>query len=171
MRAFQIGALVGVILLLPAAAGAVIHNSRCVANLQAPLSPGNSCTANDVTFILVGLGDQTNGCVSTNDTLSIKLGAKLQNTSGQTRYDIGLFIYNDTGTGDPTPDAYSGRQCAVETLKPPYPVAGASTCPPLNLSGSSGPFYNADGNGCADLVKGMCNNAEVFMKFPEPITI
>jgi hypothetical protein len=158
-------------LLVPAAARAVITNSRCVANLQSPLSPGNSCTANDVTFILVGLGDQTNGCVSTNDTLSIRLGAKLQNTSGQTRYDIGLFIYNDLGTGDPTPDAYSGRQCAVETLKPPYTVPGTSTCPPLNLPGGSGPFYNDEGNGCADLVKGMCSNAEVFMKFPDPITI
>lgn len=157
--------------LLPTAAEAVITNSRCVANLQPPLAPGNSCTANDVTFILVGLGDQTNGCVSPNDTLSIHLGAKLQNTSGQTRYDIGLFIYNDLGTGDPAPDAYGGRQCAVETLKPPYSVVNASTCPPLNLSGSSGPFFNADGNGCADLVKGQCNGVDVFMKFAQPITI
>jgi Peptidase family C25 len=157
--------------LLSTAAEAVITNSRCVANLQSPLSPGNSCTANDVTFILVGLGDQTNGCVSPNDTLSIHLGAKLQNTSGQTRYDIGLFIYNDLGTGDPTPDAYGGRQCAVETLKPPYSTVNTSTCPPLNLSGGSGPFFNADGNGCADLVKGQCNGVDVFMKFAQPITI
>lgn len=169
VRSFQVLFAIG--LLVPGALGAVIHNSRCVANLQSPLSPGNSCTANDVTFILVGLGDQTNGCVSTNDTLSIRLGAKLQNTSGQTRYDIGLFIYNDTGTGDPTPDAYSGRQCAVETLKPPYPTQSTSTCPPLNLPGGSGPFYNADGNGCADLVKGQCGGVDVFMKFPQPITI
>lgn len=158
-------------LLVPGVAGAVIHNSRCVANLQSPLSPGNSCTANDVTFILVGLGDQTNGCVSTNDTLSIRLGAKLQNTSGQTRYDIGLFIYNDTGTGDPTPNAYSGRQCAVETLKPPYPTQNTLTCPPLEFTVGNGPFYNADGNGCADIVKGQCGGVDVFMKFPEPITI
>lgn len=167
----SLGVFLGAGLLLPTPAAAVLQSSRCVANLQAPLSPGNSCTANDVTFILVGLGDQTNGCVSADDTLSIRLGAKLQNTSGQTRYDIGLFIYNDLGTGDPTPDAYSGRQCAVETLKPPYSTVGAGTCPPLDLSGSSGPFFNADGNGCADLVKGQCDNAEVFMKFPEPITI
>jgi hypothetical protein len=169
VRSFRIFLILG--LLVPGAAGAVISNSRCVANLQAPLSPGNSCTANDVTFILVGLGDQTNGCVSTSDTLSILLGAKLQNTSGQTRYDIGLFVYNDTGTGDPTPDAYSGRQCAVETLKPPYPTQNTGTCPPLDLTSGSGSFYNADGNGCADLVKGMCGGVDVFMKFPQPVTI
>ncbi|HSF41679.1 MAG TPA: hypothetical protein VLT87_17905, partial [Thermoanaerobaculia bacterium] len=81
VRSFRIFLILG--LFVPGAAGAVINNSRCVANLQSPLSPGNSCTANDVTFILVGLGDQTNGCVSTSDTLSIHLGAKLQNTSGQ----------------------------------------------------------------------------------------
>lgn len=168
-RRFRILLIIG--LLMPGVAGAVITNSRCVANLQAPLSPGNSCTANDVTFILVGLGDQTNGCVSTNDTLSILMGASLQNTSGQTRYDIGLFIYNDLGTGDPTPTAYAGRQCAVETIKPPYTTQNTATCPPLNLSGGSGPYFNADGNGCADLVKGQCNSADVFMKFSQPITL
>ncbi|HKV10334.1 MAG TPA: C25 family cysteine peptidase [Thermoanaerobaculia bacterium] len=169
VRSFRILLIIG--LLVPGVAGAVINNSRCVANLQSPLSPGNSCTANDVTFILVGLGDQTNGCVSTNDTLSIYLGAKLQNTSGQTRYDIGLFIYNDTGTGDPTPNAYAGRQCAVETLKPPHATQNTGTCPPLEFTVGNGPFFNADGNGCADLVKGQCNGVDVFMKFPSPITI
>ena len=87
-------ALFGLCLLLAGAADAAILNSRCVGNLQSPLSPGNSCTANDVTFILVGLGDQTNGCVTPTDTVSIFMGAKLQNTSGQTRYDIGMFVYN-----------------------------------------------------------------------------
>ncbi|HET9208752.1 MAG TPA: hypothetical protein VFR03_00050, partial [Thermoanaerobaculia bacterium] len=163
--------LLGLGLLLAGAAEAAITNSRCVGNLQSPLSPGNSCTANDVTFILVGLGDQTNGCVNTSDTVSIYLGAKLQNTSGQTRYDIGMFVYDYLGTGDPTPDAYGGLQCAVEALKPVYGTAGVGTCGPLNLSGGSGPFYNDDGDTCGDLVKGMCGGVDVFMKFTSPVTV
>ncbi|MFL6262161.1 MAG: C25 family cysteine peptidase [Thermoanaerobaculia bacterium] len=163
--------LVLLVLLLAGPAEATITNSRCVGNLQSPLSPGNSCTANDVTFILVGLGDQTNGCVNTSDTVSIFLGAKLQNTSGLTRYDIGMFVYDYLGTGDPTPDAFGGQQCAVEALKPAYGTAGTSTCGPLNLSGGSGPFYNDDGDTCGDLVKGMCGGVDVFMKFTSAVTL
>jgi hypothetical protein len=163
--------LLGLGFLLPGGAPAVVTNSRCVGNLQAPLSPGNSCTANDVTFILVGLGDQTNGCVTTNDTVSLYLGAELQNTTGFTRYDIGMFVYNYLGSDDPTPDAFGGRQCAVEILKPAYGTIGTKTCGPLNLSGGSGPFFNADGNTCGDLEKGMCNNSPVRMQYTDPITI
>jgi hypothetical protein len=163
--------LLGPGLLLSGPAEAAITNSRCVGNLQSPLSPGNSCTANDVTFILVGLGDQTNGCVNTSDTVSIYLGAKLQNTTGFTRYDIGMFIYDYLGAGDPTPNAFGGLQCAVEALKPVYGTVNTSTCGPLNLAGGSGPFFNAEGDTCGDLVKGMCNSSEVFMKFSQPITI
>ena len=163
--------LLGLGLLFPGAAAAVVTNSRCVGNLQAPLSPGNSCTANDVTFILVGLGDQTNGCVTTNDTVTLFLGAQLQNTTGFTRYDIGMFIYNYLGNDDPTPNAFGGQQCAVEILKPAFGTAGVKTCGPLNLSGGSGPYYNADGNSCGDLEKGMCNNSQVAMQFTDPLTI
>jgi hypothetical protein len=163
--------LLGLGLLLPGAALAVVTNSRCVGNLQAPLSPGNSCTANDVTFILVGLGDQTNGCIGTNDTATLYLGAQLQNTTGFTRYDIGMFIYNYLGSDDPTPNAYGGRQCAVETLKPVHGTTGVRTCPPLNLASTTGPYYNADGNTCGDLEKGQCNNAQIAMQFPDPLTI
>jgi peptidase C25-like protein len=158
-------------LLLAGTAEATITNSRCVGNLQSPLSPGNSCTAGDVTFILVGLGDQTNGCVNTSDTVSIYLGAKLQNTAGQTRYDIGMFVYDYLGTGDPTPNAFGGQQCAVEALKPAYGTVGTSTCGPLNLTGGAGPFYNDDGDGCGDLVKGQCGGVDVFMKFTSPVTV
>jgi hypothetical protein len=165
------GALWSAGLLVSGTAMAVNTNSQCVGNLQSPLSPGNSCTANDVTLILVGLGDQTDGCMSTSDTVSLFLGAKLQNTGASTRYDIGLFIYDYLGTGDPTPNALSGQQCAVETLKPAYTTAGVGTCGPLNLTGGSGPYYNDDGNGCADLVKGQCGGVDVFMKFTQPITI
>src|SRR6266545_2320354 len=164
--------LIAVLVLSGAGSAVALNtNSACVANLQAPLSPGNSCTANDVTFVLVGLGDQTDGCLTTSDTVSLYMGARLENTSGQTRYDIGLFIYNYLGSGDPTPNAYAGQQCAVENLEPPYTTANTGTCPPLNLSGGSGPYFNADGNGCADLVKGQCSSAQVNMTFTAPLTV
>lgn len=171
MKALRLGSLAVLGLLAAGSAGALSTNSRCVGNLQSPLSPGNSCTANDVTFVFVGLGDQTDGCLSTTDTVSLYMGVRLENTSGQTRYDIGLFIYNYLGTGDPTPDAFGGQQCAVENLEPAYGTTGTSTCGPLNLSGGSGPFYNADGNACADLVKGQCNSSPVFMTYTSPLTI
>src|SRR5688572_28693259 len=85
-------ALLLALLLVPGMAHAVI-NGECV---QA--RGGNSCTAGDVTFILVGLGNQTDGCLTSNDTLSIHLGGQLQNTSANTRYDIGMYIYNYLGT-------------------------------------------------------------------------
>ena len=103
-------------LLLPATAGAVV-TGQCV---QA--RGGNSCTAGDVTFILVGLGNQTDGCMGSNDTLSIYLGGQLQNTSANTRYDVGMYIYNYLGTetaaADPVGYAYNGTSCARESLKP-----------------------------------------------------
>lgn len=158
-------------LLLSIPVWAMNTSGKCVGNLTAPLSPGNSCTANDVTLVLVGSGTQNDGCINTSDTVNLYLGAKLENTSGQTRYDIGIFIYNYLGSNDPTPSAFAGQQCAVETLKQPYTTVGTGTCGPLNLSGGSGPFYNADGNGCADIVKGQCSSAPVLMNFTVPVTI
>lgn len=156
--------------LLAGPAGAMNTAGQCVGNLTAPLSPGNSCTANDVTLVLVAAGAQNDGCINTSDTVNLLLGARLENTTGQTRYDIGIFIYNYLGA-DASPNAYGGQQCAVEALRQPYGTVGSNTCPPLNLSGGSGPFFNADGNGCADLVKGQCSSAPVLMNFTTPVTI
>ncbi|HYX24641.1 MAG TPA: hypothetical protein VFC23_10855, partial [Thermoanaerobaculia bacterium] len=80
-------------LLLAAGPAHAVVTGQCV---QA--RGGNSCTANDVTFVLVGLGNQTDGCVSSSDTVTLNLGAKISNTTAQTRYDIGMYIYDFTGT-------------------------------------------------------------------------
>ena len=142
---------------------------------------GNSCTANDVTFVLVGLGNQTDGCVNPNDTVTLFLGAKVSNTTAQTRYDIGMYIYDFTGTepaGNP-PDAvgyaYNGSDCAREALKPVGTFSPAETCttsPALDLTTGNGPFLNADNNAdlCGDLLKSTtCGDS--FMIFPDPITV
>jgi hypothetical protein len=151
---------------------------------------GNSCTAKDVTFILVGLGNQTDGCISANDTLSIYLGGQLQNTAANNRYDVGMYIYNFLGTETVTAAsvgyAYNGSSCAREDLAPAgtlndtrctYNTPAGS----LNLLNGSGPYYNGDGDTCGDLVKvassSTCDSNgdglwdDSFMIFPDPVTV
>ena len=131
---------------------------------------GNSCTAGDVTFVLVGLGTQTQGCVNSSSTVTMLLGATLSNTAAQDRYDIGMYINTDSSGS-----AYSGTTCAREMLKPAG-TQGVTTCPTLNLSGGSGPFLNVDGNACSDLAKhgtlATCagGGGDSFMVFTDPIT-
>jgi len=138
---------------------------------------GNSCTANDVTFVLVGLGGQTDGCVTPSDTVTLFLGAKVSNTTAQTRYDIGMYIYDFLGTepvGNPPAAvgyAYNGSNCARETLRP-VGTLGQTCGTGLDLATGNGPFLNADSNSdlCGDLLKGAtCGDS--FIVFPEPITV
>ncbi|MEA2604477.1 MAG: hypothetical protein QOF89_5469 [Acidobacteriota bacterium] len=162
--------------LLPALPARAVVTGQCV---QA--RGGNSCTANDVTFVLVGLGGQTDGCVGPTDTVTLNLGAKVSNTTAQTRYDIGMYIYDFLGTepaGNPAASAgyaYNGSDCARETLKPVGTFSPAETCttsPALDLVTGNGPFLNADDNAdrCGDLNKSTtCGDS--FMVFPEPITV
>jgi peptidase C25-like protein len=184
LRSFLALAAGGLLLAAGAAHGVV--SGQCV---QA--RGGNSCTAGDVTFILVGLGTQNDGCVTnTTDTLTILLGGQLQNTAANTRYDIGMYIYNNTGTEtQPAVSqgfAYNGSSCAREMLKPAGTLNDTrctfnSPAGSLNLLGGSGPFYNADSDSCSDLLKvqssstcdanGDGNWDDSFMVFPDPITV
>lgn len=170
-------ALVSLLTLSGGARATVITNGSCVQALG-----GQSCTANDVTFVLVGLGTIDDGCTSPSDTITLRLGARLSNGTAQTRYDVGLFINND---GDPATDAYNGASCAIEALHP----AGATTataCGPdatteLDLarlfpigSPDNGPYLNADGDFCADLTSGEafpgCGEESVI-EFTDPVTL
>ncbi len=165
-------ALAFILILLSALPSQAVVTGQCV---QA--RGGNSCTANDVTFVLVGLGGQTNGCVNASDTVTLNLGAKVSNTTAQTRYDIGMYVYDYLGTepaGNP-PDAvgyaYNGSDCARETLKPAGTV-GQTCGTGLDLTTGSGPFLNADSNSdlCGDLLKSTtCGDS--FMVFTDPITV
>ncbi|HKI02024.1 MAG TPA: C25 family cysteine peptidase [Thermoanaerobaculia bacterium] len=171
--------------LLPAGAVHGVVNGQCV---QA--RGGQSCTAKDVTFVLVGLGIQTDGCVSSTDTFSIYLGGQLQNTAAQTRYDVGMYIYNNLGT-EAAPAvsqgyAFNGSSCARESLKP-IGTLNDQRCTfntpagSLNLLGGNGPFLNEDGDSCGDLLKvgtsTTCDSNgdgkwdDSFMVFPDPITL
>ena len=166
-------ALAALGLLLTAGAAHAVVTGQCV---QA--RGGNSCTAGDVTFILVGLGTQSDGCVNSSDTLTLLLGAQLQNSAANTRYDIGMYIYNNTGTeSNPAVSqgyAYNGSSCARETLKP-VGTTGDATCGAghLDLTTGNGPFVNSDGDACGDLFKHGSNGGceDSFMIFPDPITV
>ncbi len=108
--------------------------------------PGTlQCTANDLGFVVVGLGVQSDGCVNASDTVSIKFGATLE-TTGQNRYDIGMWVALDGG------NARTGK-CARQILVPP--ITPLNTTPtPAQLNSGNGPFRNEDnGDLCADLEK------------------
>jgi hypothetical protein len=108
-----------------------------------------NCTANDVTFVLVGLGVQDDGCTDASDTVSIRLRAIVENTTAQTRYDIGMYVATDGG------DALRGS-CAREDIAPVGGV-GVTTCGvgALDLDGPlSGVDNNAVGVGDGDYLNG-----------------
>lgn len=126
-------------------ATAVIQGGGCVNEVS---GDNNNCTANDLTFVAVGLGVQDDGCVDANDTVSIFLRARVSNTTAQTRYDVGLYFATD---GDPNGDGALSGVCAREILKP-VGALGVTACPPLDLNGGGGPFFNSDGDACADLI-------------------
>ncbi len=82
-------------------------------------SRGANCTSNDVTFTVVGLGTQTDGCISASDTVSILMRANVRNNTAQNRYDIGLYVATDS---DPNGDGAISGQCYRERLSPASPT-------------------------------------------------
>ena len=80
---------------------------------------GANCTSNDVTFTVVGLGTQTDGCINSSDTVSILMRANVRNNTAQNRYDIGLYVATD---GDPNGDGAVSGQCYRERLTPTSPT-------------------------------------------------
>jgi len=144
-------------------AGAVVKPGGCLADRASFL--GQNCTSNDVTFVLVGLGDQTDGCVAsgdagpTGDSVIILLRANVRNNTAQNRYDIGLWFAVD---GDPNGDGALTGICGREMLHPAYvPVNDADAqnadCPPLDLGGGAGEYFSgeptvATTDACGDLL-------------------
>lgn len=138
----------GLALVAPALHAGFGSSNTCVAVRP---SGGGSCSANDLTFVLIGLGVQSDGCVNDSDLVTIELGARIRNTTAQTRYDVGIFIDRNNVS------AYSGSNCAVEMLHP-VGQTGNFSCttgtPPLSLNdtvNAAGPFLNTDGDACGDL--------------------
>ncbi|HEX4955148.1 MAG TPA: C25 family cysteine peptidase [Thermoanaerobaculia bacterium] len=158
-----LGGVLLLILLSPSGARAVIQCSSpaqcCVDDVNE--TTGVNCTANDVTFVVVGLGVQDDGCVNSADTVSMFLGATLRNNTAQARYDIGMFIATD---GDPNNDGALTGQCAREMLTPAQtPPDNAQTCPPLDLlrvlpaTPDNGPYLTAE-SGAANQPRDTCGD-------------
>lgn len=112
---------------------------QCFEDVAGPLG----CTANDIGFVIVGLGTQTDGCVNASDTVGIQFGATLA-TTGNNRYDIGMWVALDGG------DARTGL-CARQLLVPPISFGSTPTAGQLNSG--NGPFRNQENNACGDLDK------------------
>ncbi|MDY7092501.1 MAG: C25 family cysteine peptidase [Acidobacteriota bacterium] len=151
LPSFRHGLIAALTLLVfaPPAQGGIFGG--CIDDVTQGIRPNqvpNNCTANDVTFTVVGLGTQDDGCVGPGDTLSIFLGAQVRNTTAQTRYDVGLYVATD---GDPNLDGARTGSCYREILTP-LGGLGQSACPPLDLDGGAGPFLDTDGDTCGDLL-------------------
>ena len=138
----------------PAWAG-LITSGGCVDDVTGTFFPNRvptNCTANDVTFVLVGLGVQSDGCVDgSGDTFSIRLRAVLQNTTAQARYDVGMYLATD---GDPNADGARTGTCARISLDP-VGATGVTTCGAgaLDLDGpTSGVDNNTVGVGDGDFL-------------------
>ena len=82
--------------------GAVILDSQCIQDdrIAAGLAPfgGNFCTANDLTFVLIGLGIQGDGCVNSNDRAEVLLRAIMENSTANLRYDVALWVDQTAAT-------------------------------------------------------------------------
>ncbi|MFC2144477.1 C25 family cysteine peptidase [Acidobacteriota bacterium] len=122
----------------------------------------NVCTANDLTFVQLGLGIQSDGCVDPTDRVKIYLKGALQNSTANTRYDVGVWFPRDeSGTIDPNGDgALSGLCNLVGLMNAESPPT--DLCVPaggLDLTGGSGPWVNADGVGYYDACGDMYNNS------------
>ena len=111
----------------------------------------NVCSANDLTFVQLGLGVQSDGCVDPTDRVTIYLKGALQNSTAQARYDVGVwFPRDDNGTIDPEGDGGMSGLCNLVGLMNPETPPPTNAClgdpgGALNLTGGSGPWVNADG--------------------------
>ena len=106
-----------------------------------------NCTANDVSFVIVGLGDLTNNCIQNpTDEVGIRLEAQLQTTAA-TRYDLGMWVALDGG------DAYNAdtETTGLCTRRQLSPVS--STSPTPTEPDGEGPFRDSDGDQCGEIAK------------------
>ncbi|MGH9464947.1 MAG: hypothetical protein ACRD0X_04830, partial [Thermoanaerobaculia bacterium] len=157
-RAAQVAVTAAVSVFLATAAGASVIEAGCLLEEAPP--QGLNCTSNDLTFILVGLGTQADGCVDegfghctpegapdpdpngavctlvpdncpagfecrANDEVEIFLRAIVQNSTAQTRFDVGLWFSSD---GDP--QVCSGKVCSttLQTCFTDAQCPGGETC-------------------------------------------
>ena len=129
--------------------------------------PSNYCVAEDVNFVLVGLGIQQDGCLNATDRLSIEFEARMK-TKGKTRYDIGMWVSldgRDAGNYPPNDRGLCGRQILRPasgptgdcTSDPNTTCSSIANAPGFNSSLHDGPYETetqvADRDRCGEITK------------------
>jgi len=84
--------------------------------LSLPGFGNNACTANDTSFVLVGLGVQGDGCINGTDYITMFFEARLKTTAA-TRYDLGMWISLD-GTDAYNYNSATKGTCGHQVLRP-----------------------------------------------------
>ncbi len=143
----------------------IADNTTCVNESNGLL---NNCTANDLTFVQLGLGVQQDGCVNSSDRVRMLLRGAVQNSTAQGRYDVGMWFPrpdDTTGIIDPEGDGALTGDCYLAGLMNAEPSPPTDACtfdtPPgaLDLASGSGPWVNADGTGNYDACGDVFANA------------
>ena len=104
----------------------------------------NVCVANDLTFVELGLGVQSDGCVNPADRLTINMRSVLRNATAQARYDVGVWFplpdpaYPDPGAYwdyiiDPEGDGALTGVCGSIGFMNPEPFDPLDTTTPTEL--------------------------------------
>lgn len=169
-------------LLLPSAADATIIEGGCLAD-RSPI--GTNCVSNDLTFVLVGLGVQADGCVQSGlglcsisggsctssaqcppgetceylDEVDIFLRAVIRNTTAQARYDVGLWFSID---GDENMDGALTGTCGREMIHPLGACSGSGF--PCNFDIDCG-----GGETCDQVLAQSCPPLDLLGNDPLPV--
>jgi len=169
-------------LFVPSGADATIIEGGCLAD-RSPI--GTNCVSNDLTFVLVGLGVQTDGCIQSGlgncsisggscassaecpmgetceylDEVDIFLRSVVRNTTAQARYDVGLWFSTD---GDENGDGALTGTCGREMLHPLGACSGSGF--PCNFDVDCG-----GGETCDQVLAQTCPPLDLLGNDPLPM--
>ncbi len=113
-----------------------------------------NCTANDVSLSLIAQVQESDGCSFPGDTAQVQMQAHLIATSRE-RYDIGIFIALDGGTG-------RTGSCHHNYLPPPLAPPGVLDVGSPLIGNGGTAFFDAEltedpADSCGDLAQGVNN--------------
>jgi len=94
---------------------------------------GASCTANDMDIGVGSIIQEVEPCTSVGDTGEYIFQFEFD-SNAQTRYDVGVYVALDGGSGN------TGDMCYHSLLDP--------VIPPATHNPDGGPYFNDDGDSC-----------------------
>jgi hypothetical protein len=118
-----------------------------------------NCTANDGPALSLGItniSDITAGCInSTSSVQLVKFQITLHQSNAGTRYDVGTWINSDATSAQTGANGTCSRFGLF-----PAGTQGSNACPPWHLGSGSGPYANADGDACGDILDANSNGCD-----------